>query len=92
MRACVSKARMPAASEFVVLAVGDEFSISEGVVKSAVIQVKMRTDQRIDIGRAKLEFGEMFEDVFFVLRGRRTGRESVGGHAGIDQNALVGGG
>ena len=89
MRAPRRETWVAVAGQRVMLALDDELGVRERVVITGVVDIEMRADEDVDVSRAEIQIGEMFEDIFFVGGGGRGGVRGVGSHPGVDQDALV---
>src|SRR6266571_3253620 len=65
--ACGSKARMSASRQFIVFALDDEFRLRESIVISRMVDVKMSTDEHINVVWVKTEIGKMLQHIFSLL-------------------------
>src|SRR5258708_7783552 len=65
--ACGGKAWMPAARQFIVFALDDEFRLRKGIVIARMVHVEMGTDEEIDVVRMQTKTGEVLKHIFFIL-------------------------
>src|SRR6266571_2637631 len=67
VNACGSKAWVPAARQFIVFALDDEFRLRKGIVIARMVHVEMGTDEEIDVVRVQAKTGEVLKHIFSIL-------------------------
>src|SRR3954468_20057824 len=81
---------MAVARDGKVFTLNDEFGVREVLVEADVVDVEVRANDGVDVGRAKVEPGELVENGGYVARRRETGGpREVRSHAGVDEDVTA---